>query len=142
MYLWMKSLHIISMVCWFAGLFYMFRLFVYHTENKDDTSRVELLKIMSRRLYVYITTPGMHATWFFGAATLYNAQHLLKSPWFHIKLFFLLLLSAYHWFVGKTYRRYAKDDVYLSSKQCRMLNEAPTVLLIVIVILAFFKPFS
>ncbi|MAF91843.1 MAG: TIGR00701 family protein [Bdellovibrionaceae bacterium] len=141
MYIWFKSLHIIAMVTWFAGLFYMFRLFVYHTENKDDSSRVELLKIMSYRLYKYITTPGMVATWIFGLCTLSQASYLMSAHWFQLKFVLLLVLSGYHGFVGKTLKRYAANDVYLTSKQCRMLNEVPTLFLISIIILAVTKPF-
>ena len=140
MYFWMKALHIIAMVTWFAGLFYMFRLFVYHTENKDDASNVKLLKVMEYRLYKYITNPGMMATWSFGLITLYNAQHLLRTPWFHIKFTLLIVLTAYHVFVGKTLKRYANDDVCYTSKQCRMLNEVPTLFLLAIVFLAVLKP--
>lgn len=141
MYIWMKSLHIIAMVTWFAGLFYMFRLFVYHSENKDDESRVEMLKIMEKRLYYIITEPAMIVTWVFGLMTLYNAQHLLITPWFHVKLTLVLLLTGYHHYIGKVLRRFAADDVYLSSKQCRIRNEVPTFFLIAIVLLAFLKPF-
>lgn len=140
MYIWMKSLHIIAMVTWFAGLFYMFRLFVYHAENKEDQSRVELLKVMSYRLYKYITNPAMMATWTFGLLTLSQAEYLLRMPWFHLKLSLLVLLTMYHVFVGKTLKRFSEDDVFLSSKQCRLLNEVPTIFLISIVILAFLKP--
>ena len=140
MYFWVKAFHIIAMVTWFAGLFYMFRLFVYHTENKDNKEKVELLKVMEYRLYTYITRPGMIATWILGLATLSQCTHLLKTPWFHIKFVLLLLLSGYHEFVGKTLKRYAADDVCYTSKQCRILNEVPTLFLISIVLLAILKP--
>lgn len=141
MYLWMKSLHIIAMVCWFAGMFYMFRLFVYHAENQEDQSRVDLLKVMERRLFVYITKPAMIATWIFGISTLFQAKHLFNAHWFHFKLVLLIILSGYTEYIGKTMRRFAKDDVFLSSKQCRIRNEFPTLFLIIIVIIAVLKPF-
>ncbi|CAM2066835.1 protoporphyrinogen oxidase HemJ [Sulfidibacter corallicola] len=134
-----KSLHLIAMVTWFAGIFYMFRLFVYHAENKDDASRAELLKIMARKLYKIITVPGMVATFVFGIAMLVINPEILRQPWMHIKLTLVLVLGGYTFFVGRTRRRFENDDVYLTSKQCRMLNEVPTLLLFAIVFVAVFR---
>ncbi|CAM2008016.1 protoporphyrinogen oxidase HemJ [Acanthopleuribacter pedis] len=139
MYLSLKALHLIAMVTWFAGLFYMFRLFVYHTENKDDAGCVTMLKTMERKLYKIITVPGMVATFVFGFSMLAMQPHLFKQPWLHIKLTMLLMLAGYTGFVGKTRRRFEKDDVYLTSKQCRLLNEVPTLFLVGIVFTAVFR---
>lgn len=141
MYLWFKALHLIAMVTWFAGLFYMFRLYVYLSENKQDSSRVEILNLMAYRLYRYITTPGMFATWLFGLLVLSQAPHLLQAPWFGIKLSLLVGLSCYHYYVGYVGKRYQQGDIYLSSKQCRIWNEVPTIFLLAIVFLAVLKPF-
>jgi len=139
MYLTAKALHLIFMVAWFAGLFYMFRLFVYHTENKDNADRVDLLKIMSHRLYYYITTPAMIVTWSFGLTMLAFNPGYLGLLWMKIKLVLITVLTAYHFFIGYTLKRFKEDDVFLNSKQCRLWNEAPTPLLIAIILLAVFR---
>jgi putative membrane protein len=140
MYLWLKALHIISLVAWFAGLFYMFRLFVYHTENKDSAEVTTLLKTMARRLYFFITMPAMVGTLGFGILLIFENPDLLKMKWLHWKFLLLLGLFHYHFYIGKVLRRFAKDDVYLTSKQCRIRNEVPTFFLITIVLLAILKP--
>ena len=128
------------MVAWFAGLFYMFRLFVYHSENQEKPEVISLLKTMSYRLYYYITWPAMVSTAVFGVLLLAQYPGHFKASWFHMKSAFLILLFSYHFFIGYTLKRFAKDDVYLNSRQCRIWNEAPTVLLIAIVCLAVLKP--
>lgn len=134
-----KAMHLIAMVAWFAGIFYMFRLFVYHTENKDKPEITALLKIMARRLYYYITVPAMVATFVFGLLMPILNPYLWKQPWFHVKLTLVILLAGYTGYVGKTRRRYEKDDVYLTSKQCRILNEVPTIFLILIIFVVIFR---
>ena len=141
MYFWFKAFHLIGMVAWFAGLFYMFRLFVYWVENKDKPDVVNTLKTMSHKLYFYITWPAFVFTWVLGLSTLMTAPHLLSAGWFHAKLGLLVLLSGYHVFIGYTLGRFKDGDYFLSSKQCRMWNEAPTLFLIAIVLLAVLKPF-
>lgn len=141
MYSIYKAIHLISMVAWFAGLFYMFRLFVYHAENKNNPDIVELLKIMEYRLYHYITVPAGIATLIFGILTLSENQALLLSKWFHLKTALLVLLYAYTYMIFTVLKRFAKDDVFLTSKQCRIWNEVPTLFLIAIVVLAVLKPF-
>lgn len=138
--LWLKALHLIAMVAWFAGMFYMFRLFVYHVENRDRPEVTALLKIMAERLYRYITTPAMIATFVFGIAMLVVNPGYLKLAWVHLKLTLVLGLAGYHGFVGATRRRFAADDIRLTSKQCRILNEVPTLFLIAIVLLAVLRP--
>ena len=100
--LWLKALHLIAMVAWFAGMFYMFRLFVYHVENRDHPEVTALLKIMAARLYRYITTPAMIATFVFGIAMLVANPGYLKLGWVHLKLVLVLGLAGYHGFVGAT----------------------------------------
>ncbi|MDJ0835744.1 MAG: protoporphyrinogen oxidase HemJ [Acidobacteriota bacterium] len=135
-YLVIKALHFIFMVAWFAGLFYMFRLFVYHTENKDNPDITKLFKVMEGRLYKIITVPAMVLTFVFGIIMIVMNMSLMQQGWMHIKLLLVVLLAGYTGFLGKTRRRYANDDVFLTSKQCRLLNEVPTVFLIAIVFTA------
>ena len=135
-YLVIKALHFIFMVAWFAGLFYMFRLFVYHTENKDNPDITKLFKVMEGRLYKIITVPAMVLTFVFGIIMIVMNMSLMQQGWMHIKLLLVVLLAGYTGFLGKTRRRYANDDVFLTSKQCRWLNEVPTVFLIAIVFTA------
>jgi len=131
----LKALHLIFMVTWFAGLFYLFRLFVYHTEHKDAPDRVAMLKVMEARLYKVITVPGMVLTFVFGIGMLVVNTGYFSFPWMHAKLTLVVLLAGYTGYVGRVRRRYARDDVFLTSKQCRLINEVPTVFLILIVFL-------
>ena len=137
----LKALHLISMVAWFAGLFYMFRLFVYHCIHRGNTHTSGVLKTMAYRLYYYITWPAMAATLVLGIGTAVTAPGVMQMGWFHAKLALLVLLFGYHFFIGYTLKRFAADDLFLSEKQCRLLNEVPTLLLIGIVFLAVLKPF-
>ncbi len=141
MYPLYKALHLIGMVAWFAGLFYMFRLFVYHSENKHNKDITDLLKIMEYRLYYYITIPASVFTLVFGILTLIENQALIYAKWFYLKAILLVLLYAYSHMIGKVRKRFFNDDVFLSSKACRIWNEVPTLFLIGIVILAVLKPF-
>ena len=137
MYFTLKALHLIFMVTWFAGLFYMFRLFVYHTENKDKPEVTALLTVMEGRLYKVIIVPGMVLTFIFGIAMFFFplGEGWLKMPWMHIKLTLVVLLAGYTGYVGRTRRRYAAGDIFLTSKQCRIINEVPTIFLIVVIFL-------
>ena len=140
MQLWLKAFHLIAMVAWFAGMFYMFRLFVYHVENADNPEVTAVLKRMAYMLYRVITTPAMIATWVFGLAMLAWTPAFLSQPWVHIKLTLLLALSGYHGYIGATRRRFANDDLCLTSRQCRIRNEIPTLFLVAIVLLAVLRP--
>lgn len=139
MYFLFKALHLIAMVTWFAGLFYMFRLFVYHTENKEKTDVTDVLKVMERKLYYYITTPGMVATVIFGLILLMATSYNMSQKWFMLKFAQILCLIAYHFYVGYTLKRFQKDDVFLTSKQCRIRNEVPTLFLIGIIFVAVYR---
>ncbi len=140
MILWLKALHLIAVVAWFAGLFYMFRLFVYHAENADKPEVAEVLKGMAYRLYRVITTPAMIASFVFGLGMIALHPPYLALGWFQAKLVLLLALGGYHGYIGKVRRRFAADDIYLTSRQCRLRNEIPTLFLIAIVLLAVLKP--
>lgn len=140
MILWLKALHLIFVVAWFAGLFYMFRLFVYHAENADKPEVAAVLKQMARRLYRAITTPAMIATFVFGLGMVALNPAYLGAGWFVAKLVLVLGLAGYHGYVGRVRRRFAADDVYLTSRQCRLRNEIPSLFLIAIILLAVLKP--
>ncbi len=140
--LWLKALHLIFMVTWFAGLFYLPRLFVYHAMSTDAISH-ERFKVMERKLYFGIMTPGMIATWIFGLAMLHSYAWALYSGsgWLHAKLALLLLLSGYHIMCGVWLQAFKHDCNTHSHSYYRWMNEVPVLFLLGIVILAVVKPF-
>jgi putative membrane protein len=137
---WLLAFHIIFVVCWFAGLFYLPRLFVYHAETNNKQLH-EQFKIMEHKLYYYITTPSAILVGIFGCSLwLPHYHHYAHMMWLHIKLVLVLLLYVYHIYLGVLLHRFKKDENKHSGKFYRMLNEIPSVLLIVIVILAVVQP--
>ncbi|MCA9714065.1 MAG: protoporphyrinogen oxidase HemJ [Myxococcales bacterium] len=143
LYNWLRAFHIIGVVAWFAGLFYIFRLYVYHVENKHKPEVVEVLTTMERKLYRIILTPAMVFTTVMGALLVARMpEFYFAQGWFHAKLLGLVGLFVYHFYSGKVGRDFARGKVELSSRQCRMINEAPTVLLLLIVIMVVVKPWS
>ena len=140
MLLWLKAFHLIFMVAWFVGLFYMFRLFVYHVESQETPETVATLQRMARNLYVRITTPAMLGTLAFGLGMLATSPAYLGALWIQIKLCLVAGLVAYHVYVGRVLRRFARGDVYLTSRQCRIRNEIPALFLVPIVFLAVLRP--
>ncbi|QLE54069.1 protoporphyrinogen oxidase HemJ [Nostoc sp. TCL26-01] len=143
-YSWFKAFHIIGIVVWFAGLFYLVRLFIYHVEaNQEPEPARTILKnqyqIMEKRLYHIITTPGMFVTVAMAIGLLSTEPDVLKEGWLHFKLLFVALLLAYHHYCGRLMKKLAADECRWSGQQLRALNEAPTVMLVVIVMLAVFK---
>lgn len=143
-YSWFKAFHIIGIVVWFAGLFYLVRLFIYHAEaNQEPEPAKTILKnqyqIMEKRLYNIITTPGMLVTVAMAIGLISTQPEFLQQGWLHIKLLFVALLLAYHYYCGRLMKQLAADECRWSSQQLRALNEAPTVMLLVIVLLAVFK---
>lgn len=140
-YLIVKSLHLIGVVTWFAGLFYIFRLYVYHVENQDKPEVVAVLQTMERRLYYGIIWPSAVATTSFGLWLLSMQPELLHAEWFHTKLLMLIVLFGYHFFSGHTRKCFAKGTIFLTSRQCRLINEVPTIVLLVVIPLAILKPF-
>jgi putative membrane protein len=140
--LWLKALHLIFMVTWFAGLFYLPRLFVYHAMSTDETSK-ERFKIMERKLYFGIMTPGMILTFVFGIWMLndYAWELYRSSGWLHAKLSLLGLLVAYHAICGKWLLAFKQDNNTHSHVYYRWMNEIPVLFLVGIVILAVVKPF-
>jgi putative membrane protein len=139
---WLRALHIVGVVTWFAGLFYIFRLFVYHVENAANPAMTSLLAIMERRLYRGICWPAMILTTLFGVLLWSsNFAGYVATGWFKVKLVGLAALFAYHFYCGKVRRDLAAGRCRLTSRQCRLINEVPTVLLVVIVVMAVVKPF-
>ena len=143
-YYWFKAFHLIGIVVWFAGLFYLVRLFVYHAEAEQESEPTRsILKkqygIMEQRLYSIITTPGMILTVAMAIGLISTEPEILKSSWLHIKLAFVLLLIGYHHFCKRIMKKLAAEECQWTGQQFRALNEAPTILLVLIVLLAVFK---
>ena len=140
-YLWLKSFHIISMVAWFAGLFYLPRLFVYHVNAKSKESR-QTFEVMEAKLLRIIMNPAMILTWIFGLWMFaVNLEFLKTAGWLHAKLLLVVILSGYHMALAKYHRKLAAGDNEKSEKFFRIINEFPTLILIAVVLLAILKPF-
>ncbi len=140
MYLWIKAFHIIAMVTWFAALFYLPRLFVYHAQSDDSISR-ERFKIMERKLYRGIMTPSMVITLALGFWMLWLQPAWLSQGWLHAKLMLVAALVAYHFVCGSLTKRFAADANTRSHVFYRWFNEAPVFVLLGAVILVVVKPF-
>jgi putative membrane protein len=140
--LWVKSFHIIFVVTWFAALFYLPRLFVYHAMCEDDAGK-ERFKVMERKLYRGIMTPSAIATVLLGGWLLsfYTFEAIATMHWLHLKLFLVLLLLCYHFYCGRLLRQFKNDNNQRSHIFYRWFNELPVVVLIAVVILAIVKPF-
>jgi len=138
--LWILAFHLIAMVAWFAGLFYLPRLFVYHATTTDTLS-IDRFKVMEKKLYYYIMTPAGVLTTLLGAWLLsFNPHAYMLQGWMHLKLTLVILLWAYHLYCGKLLGRFKQDNNQHSSKFFRLFNEIPTILLIAIIILVVVKP--
>ncbi|MBD2562383.1 MULTISPECIES: protoporphyrinogen oxidase HemJ [Nostoc] len=143
-YSWFKAFHIVGFVVWFAGLFYLVRLFIYHVEaNLEPEPARTILKnqyqIMEKRLYYIITNPGMFVTIAMAIGLVSTEPDILKEGWLHIKLLFVATLIGYHHYCARLMKKLAVDECRWSGQQLRALNEAPTVMLVAIVLLAVFK---
>jgi len=139
--LWFKALHIISVICWFAALFYLPRLFVYHANCEDEPGR-ERFKIMERKLYRGIMTPSAVLTVVFGAIVIgYNPAYYMSSGWMHTKLFLVALLLVFHYLCWQHLKNFRDDRNTKGHIYFRWFNEVPTVILILVVILVVVKPF-
>lgn len=139
--MWLKAWHLIFMVTWFAGIFYLPRLFVYHAMTEDEAGN-ERFKIMERKLY-YFTTPWMLLTLLFGFWMLYDYAWAAygKMGWLHVKLLLIGLLVAYHFYCGHLMKQFARDRNRHSDVWYRWFNEVPVVILFAVVLLAVLKPF-
>lgn len=140
LYLWIKALHIVAVVCWFAGLFYLPRLFVYHAMSEDAASR-ERFQVMERKLYRGIMGPSMILTILLGAWMLYLTPGWLSQGWLHAKLTLVVLLIGYHHACGAMLKRFARGENRRSHVFFRWFNEVPVFFLLAIVILVVVKPF-
>ncbi len=140
MYLWVKAFHILFVVCWFAGIFYLPRLFVYHAQT-TDTAGDERFKIMERKLYRGIMMPSMILTLVFGLWLLYLVPGYMQQGWMHAKLTLVVLLVGYHHMCGAYLRKFANNANTRSHTFYRIFNEVPVILLVGIVILVIVKPF-
>lgn len=137
--LWIKAFHIIAVICWFAMLFYLPRLFVYHAMSEDQASK-DRFKVMERKLYRGIGTPSMIATLILGAwAAAYNWPYYAASTWFWIKVALVIVLVGYHHMCGAFIKKFARDENVKTHVFFRWFNEFPVVMLIPIVILVVIR---
>lgn len=140
--LWVKAFHVIFMVTWFSGLFYLPRLFVYHAMSSDQIS-IERFKIMERKLYYGIMAPGAILTIVFGFWVMsYSMQGYMQAWWMHLKLGLVFLLVLYHLYLGKLYKDFKHDRNRHRHQYYRVLNEVPVLFLVGIIILVIVKPFG
>jgi putative membrane protein len=140
LYLWLKAFHVIAVIAWMAGMLYLPRLFVYHSEVPKGSIQSDTFKIMERRLLKAIINPAMIVTWVLGLYLVWDGGWY-TSGWLHAKLLLVLILSGVHGFLSKTVKVFAADGNVRPAKFYRMINEVPTVLMIGIVILVIVKPF-
>ena len=139
-YLLFKSLHLIAVISWMAGLLYLPRIFVYHSEA-DHESQKTVFKTMERKLYNYIMMPAMLLSWLFGISLIHSLGFSVFSElWMQVKTVLVVILTFYHYLLGKYLREFAMDNNIKSSKFFRIINEVPTIILIVVVFLVIFKP--
>ena len=140
-YLLFKSLHLIAVISWMAGLLYLPRIFVYHTENNSEANISEIFKTMERKLYFYIMTPAMILSWFLGLLLIHSIGfQQLSQTWMLLKLLFVIILTLYHFYLGKLLMQFKIDSNSHSHKFYRYINEIPTILLILIIFVVIFKP--
>ena len=140
-YLLFKSLHLIVVIAWMSGLLYLPRIFVYHVENSKDHNSTDIFKTMERKLYFYIMTPAMFLSWFFGLILIsIIGFDILSSMWIQLKLLFVVLLTFYHFYLGHTLSKLKSGQNTKTSRFFRIINEVPTILLILIVFIVIFKP--
>ena len=141
LYLILKSLHLIAVISWMAGLLYLPRIFVYHVENFEKRETTDIFETMEKRLYNYIMRPAMLFSWIFGIVLIYiNGVGVLTSLWMQIKLVLIIILSGYHEYLGKCMINLRNRTNSKTGKFYRYLNEVPTVLLILIVFIVIIKP--
>ena len=140
-YLLLKSLHLIAVISWMAGLLYLPRIFVYHVENLKEKNTSLIFKTMERKLYFYIMMPAMILTWIFGLILISNLGfEILSTLWVKLKLLLVILLTSYHFYLARLLEDFKLDQNTKSSKFFRIINEVPTILLILIVFIVVFKP--
>tara|TARA_B100001079_G_C16201805_1_gene421818 strand:- start:190 stop:624 length:435 start_codon:yes stop_codon:yes gene_type:complete len=140
-YLLFKSLHLITVISWMAGLLYLPRIFVYHVENYHKKEAADIFKTMEKKLYFYIMIPAMVLSWFLGLILfLIIGFSSLSLFWVKLKLIFIVLLTIYHFYLGNCLRKLKNDQNSKSSNFFRIINEIPAILLIIIIFIVIFKP--
>ncbi len=140
-YLLFKSLHLIAVVSWMAGLLYLPRIFVYHVENKDKRQATDIFEVMEKRLFFYIMTPSMILTWLFGIILVYlNGFETLFQLWIQLKFILVIFLSIFNEYLGRCIYSLKNNTNTRSAKYFRIINEIPTLMLIFIVFIVIFKP--
>ena len=140
-YLLFKSLHLIAVISWMAGLLYLPRIFVYHVENYQKKETTEIFETMERKLYFYIMRPAMLISWLFGILLIYQIGfESFSQLWLQLKIFFVIILTFYHEYLGKCLTSLRDGSNSKSSRFFRIINEIPTILLILIVFIVIFKP--
>ena len=140
-YLLFKSLHLIAVISWMAGLLYLPRIFVYHVENSEKKETTEIFELMEKRLYLYIMRPAMILSWLFGIILIYiRGIDIFSQFWMHIKLGLVVLLTIYHEYLGICLKSLKLKTNTKTSKFFRIINEVPTILLIAIIFIVVFKP--
>ena len=140
-YLLFKSLHLIAVISWMVGLLYLPRIFVYHVENINDDNSKKIFKIMEKKLYFFIMMPAMILSWIFGLILIFIVGFdVLSATWIQLKLIFVFLLTFYHFYLGQCLKNLAFEQNKKTSKFFRIINEIPTILLILVVFIVVFKP--
>ena len=140
-YLLFKSLHLIAVISWMAGLLYLPRIFVYHAENSSEANISEIFKTMERKLYFYIMTPAMILSWLFGLLLIHSIGfQQLGQTWMLLKLLFVIILTLYHFYLGRLLGQFKMGSNKHSHKFYRYINEIPTIMLILIIFVVIFKP--
>jgi len=140
-YLLFKSLHLIAVISWMAGLLYLPRIFVYHVENNEKKQATYIFEIMEKKLYFYIMRPAMILTWLFGIILIYiNGVEILSQAWMQIKIILVILLSIFHEYLGRCLYSLKNNTNTRSTKYFRIINELPTIILILVVFIVIFKP--
>ena len=140
-YLLFKSLHLIAVISWMAGLLYLPRIFVYHAENNSEVNISEIFNTMERKLYFYIMTPAMALSWLFGLLLIHSIGfHQLGQTWMLLKLLLVIILTLYHFYLGRLLSQFNIGNNRHSHKFYRYINEIPTILLILIIFVVIFKP--
>ena len=140
-YLLFKSLHLISVISWMAGLLYLPRIYVYHAQNNSEKVISEVFKVMEKKLFFYIMTPAMILSWIFGLLLIHEIGFdQLGQTWMILKLLFVVILTLYHFYLGRILNQFKMELNKYTHKFYRLINEIPTILLILIIFVVVFKP--
>lgn len=140
-YLWFKALHVLAVIAWMAGMMYLPRLFIYHHQSTPGGEAETLFVMMEKRLQLGIMNPSIGAVWVFGLLMVAGNPSLLQSGWFHVKLLFVIAISGIHGFYAASRRKFAAGERPRTERFWRLMNEAPFIGLIIIVIMVVVKPF-